>query len=222
MLGKDVYKCWYKENNKWCKWIKPTLFVDLDNQILKDIVDYEIPHIYYVDKLRDDTAIIIDEDGDKTIKEGIALINFGYILVPLFNSPYPLPNSKSLVSNLSIATLLIWGGTILKDKTVSDFAPPVFLLDKNRLNRYHKDKSIFDNSYDIYSQDLPSSNYFKNNGIKNIILKSDKINPDLNEILNKYRKNGLNILYTNGYETPKKAKLKKVLKKHNIDDEDFW
>lgn len=222
MLGKDVYKCWYKENNKWCKWIKPTLFVDLDNQILKDIVDYEIPHIYYVDKLRSDTAIIIDEDGDKTIKEGIALINFGYILVPLFNSPYPLPNSKSLVSNLSIATLLIWGGTILKDKTVSDFAPPVFLLDKNRLNRYRKDKSLFDNSYDIYSQDLPTSNYFKNNGIKNIIVKSDKINPDLNEILNKYRKNGLNILYTNGYETPKKAKLKKVLKKHNIDDEDFW
>ena len=222
MLGKDVYKCWYKENNKWCKWIKPTLFVDLDNQILKDVVDYEIPHIYYIDKLRDDTAIIIDEDGDTSIKEGLALMNFGYILVPLFNSPYPLPNSKSLVSNLSIATLLIWGGTILKDKTVSDFAPPVFLLDKNRLNRYHKDKSIFDNSYDIYSQDLPSSNYFKNNGIKNIILKSDKINPDLNEILNKYRKNGLNILYTNGYETPKKAKLKKVLKKHNIDDEDFW
>ena len=222
MLGKDIYKCWYKENNKWCKWIKPTLFVDLDNQILKDVVDYEIPHIYYIDKLRDDTAIIIDEDGDTSIKEGLALMNFGYILVPLFNSPYPLPNSKSLVSNLSIATLLIWGGTILKDKTVSDFAPPVFLLDKNRLNRYHKDKSIFDNSYDIYSQDLPSSNYFKNNGIKNIILKSDKINPDLNEILNKYRKNGLNILYTNGYETPKKAKLKKALKKHNIDDEDFW
>ena len=222
MLGKDIYKCWYKENNKWCKWIKPTLFVDLDNQILKNVVDYEIPHIYYIDKLRDDTAIIIDEDGDSSIKEGLALMNFGYILVPLFNSPYPLPNSKSLVSNLSIATLLIWGGTILKDKTVSDVAPPVFLLDKNRLNRYHKDKSIFDNSYDIYSQDLPSSNYFKNNGIKNIILKSDKINPDLNEILNKYRKNGLNILYTNGYETPKKAKLKKALKKHNIDDEDFW
>lgn len=222
MLGKDVYKCWYKENNKWCKWIKPTLFVDLDNQILKDIVDYEIPHIFYVDKLRSDTAIIIDEDGDKTIKEGIALINFGYILVPLFNSPYPLPNSKSLVSNLSIATLLIWGGTILKDKTVSDFAPPVFLLDKNRLNRYRKDKSLFDNSYDIYSQDLPTSNYFKNNGIKNIIVKSDKINPDLNEILNKYRKNGINILYTNGFELPKKAKLKKVPKKHNIDDEDFW
>ncbi len=222
MLGKDIYKCWYKENNKWCKWIKPTLFVDLDNQILKDVVDYEIPHIYYIDKLRDDTAIIIDEDGDTSIKEGLALMNFGYVLVPLFNSPYPLPNSKSLVSNLSIATLLIWGGTILKDKTVSDVAPPVFLLDKNRLNRYHKDKSIFDNSYDIYSQDLPSSNYFKNNGIKNIILKSDKINPDLNEILNKYRKNGLNILYTNGYETPKKAKLKKALKKHNIDDEDFW
>lgn len=222
MLGKDIYKCWYKENNKWCKWIKPTLFVDLDNQILKNVVDYEIPHIYYIDKLRDDTAIIIDEDGDSSIKEGLALMNFGYVLVPLFNSPYPLPNSKSLVSNLSIATLLIWGGTILKDKTVSDVAPPVFLLDKNRLNRYHKDKSIFDNSYDIYSQDLPSSNYFKNNGIKNIILKSDKINPDLNEILNKYRKNGLNILYTNGYETPKKAKLKKALKKHNIDDEDFW
>ena len=222
MLGKDIYKCWYKENNKWCKWIKPTLFIDLDNQILKDVVDYEIPHIYYIDKLRDDTAIIIDEDGDTSIKEGLALMNFGYVLVPLFNSPYPLPNSKSLVSNLSIATLLIWGGTILKDKTVSDVAPPVFLLDKNRLNRYRKDKSIFDNSYDIYSQDLPSSNYFKNNGIKNIILKSDKINPDLNEILNKYRKNGLNILYTNGYETPKKAKLKKALKKHNIDDEDFW
>ena len=222
MLGKDVYKCWYKENNKWCKWIKPTLFVDLDNQILKDIVDYEIPHIFYVDKLRSDTAIIIDEDGDKTIKEGIALINFGYTLVPLFNSPYPLPKSRSLVNNSSIAALLIWGAAILKDKDVVDDAPPVFLLNSNRLNRYRKDKSLFDNSYDIYSQDLPTSNYFKNNGIKNIIVKSDKINPHLNEILNKYRKNGINILYTNGFELPKKAKLKKVPKKHNIDDEDFW
>ena len=33
------------------------------------------------------------------------------------------------------------------------------------------DISIFDNSWDVYHQDLPTAEYFLNNGIKNIVVK---------------------------------------------------
>ena len=71
------------------------------------------------------------------------------------------------------------------------------------------DVSIFDNSWDAYAQDLPSSEYFLENGIDKIIIRSETIQKDLNKILFKFQKKGIKILFTDGYEKPKNVKLRK-------------
>ena len=87
---------------------------------------------------------------------------------------------------------------------------PVFLLDENRLNRYKIDSSVFDNSWDVYYQDLPSSKYFLNNCIDKILVRANKINKDLSKILFDYQKNNIKILFTNGFEPIKEIKIKKI------------
>ena len=67
----------------------------------------------------------------------------------------------------------------MKKIEIKENANPVFLLDLNRLNRYKISDSLFDNSYDIYDQDLPSAKFFLDNGIDTIIVRSEKIEKDL-------------------------------------------
>ena len=107
-----------------------------------------------------------------------------------------------------IEPLLVWGANELEE--IKDMKNPVFLLDLNRLNRYKLSPSLFDNSYDMYDQDFPTAKFFLENGIDTIIVRGQKIEKDLNKILYQYSKKNIKILYTNGFEEPKEAKLKKV------------
>lgn len=210
MKAKDIYKIWYEKGGIWKGWIRPVPFIGIDiPKTNLEIIDYSIPKINYLNKLFSDTAIIIDDFGVDSIKEGIALANLGFIPIPIFNGTNPNLNSKSTTNNSIIEPLLVWGALQLKNIKLEKGNPPVFLLDSNRLNRYKISRGIFDNSWDVYSQDLPTHDYLKNNNITKIIIRSNKINKDLSKILYKYQKNNIDILFTNGYEEPKKIRIKK-------------
>ena len=68
-------------------------------------------------------------------------------------------------------------------------ATPVFLLDNTRTNRYRAKESIFDNSWDLYKQDIPTAEYFKQNNISKIIIVADTIQKDLKKIFLEFQKN---------------------------------
>lgn len=108
---------------------------------------------------------------------------------------------------------LIQGAFELKKIEISDKAMPAFLLDSNRMNRYKIDISVFDNSWDIYAQDIPSAEYFLKNNINQIIVRGEKIQKDLRKILYKFQEKGIKILFTNGYEEPKLVKIERILEK---------
>ena len=99
-------------------------------------------------------------------------------------------------------------------------APPAFLLDSNRMNRYKMNLSVFDNSWDIYAQDLPSAEYFLKNGINKMIVRGEAIQTDLQKILYSFQQKGISIYLTNGYENIQKISLKKphYTKKEERDD----
>ena len=90
-----------------------------------------------------------------------------------------------------------------------DDAPPAFLTDTNRLQRHVMVESLFDNSWDVYHQDLPSAEYLWQQGIRKVVLICNTPAEDLKKILYPYGKKGMEILWTKGYETPKKVRLKK-------------
>lgn len=208
MTNKEVYKIWAPYHKKWTNWVRPVPFIYLDENI-NEFIDYNIPHINYLSEILDNTAIIIDINGIDSIKEGIELAKIGYRPIPIFNGTSP-NKALSTTNNKLIEPLLIWGALELQKIKLKDDSLPVFLLDDNRLNRYKINRGIFDNSWDVYYQDLPSSKYFLNNNINKILVRANKINKDLNKILYDYQKNNIKILFTNGFDPIKEIKIKKI------------
>lgn len=210
MTGRDIFKIWAPTGAKWTQWVRPVPFVGINENIkIYEISDFNISNIYYLEELVTDTAIIVDIPGNDSIKEGIALAKMGYRPIPIYNGTDQQKGAIATVDNYSIKVGLIKGAKELEKIKIDENAPPAFLLDTNRMNRFKMNISIFDNSWDIYSQDLPTAEYFFNNGIKNIIISSRIIQKDLSKILYKFQNKGINILFTNGYDKPKKVKINK-------------
>lgn len=210
MTNKEIYKIWAPDKKRWVDWVRPVPFINIDDSSSrKEFIDYRIPSINYLKEVLNDTALIIDIPGIDSIKEGIALAKLGYRPIPIFNGTDPPIGTISTTNNQIIKPLLIWGAFELKNIKLKNDAPPVFLLDQNRLNRYKINNGIFDNSWDIYDGDLPSPKYLLENGINKIIVRSNFQAKDLQKILYKWQKNNIKIFFTNGYEEPKELKLKK-------------
>ena len=213
MNRKEIYKIWAFRDGKWSTWVRPVPFVGIDSSYQNhEWIDYIIPTIHYLPGYQSDTAIILDIDGIDSIKEGIALAKLGYCPVPIFNGTNPQQGTKGTTDNQRIEPVLVWGAQELQKIKRIDNAAPVFLLDANRLNRYKVNPSIFDNSWDIYPQDIPSPHYFLKQGITKIIVRGNQLHPDLSKVLYPYQKNHIQILFTNGYEEPKMIKIKKPKK----------
>lgn len=212
MTGKEVYKMWAPFEYAWTDWVRPVPFVQIDDEDFKIYknINFDIPKINYINELKNNTAIIVDLPEYYSINEGIALAKLGYRPIPVFNGTAETKGAKATVNNHAVGASLILGGIELQKIELDKNAPPVFLTDSNRLNRYKMNISIFDNSWDLYHQDLPSAEYFLKNGINKIIVRGNRFNKDLNKILYRHQEKGMKIYFTDGYEKPEEIKLKKI------------
>lgn len=211
MTGKDIYKIWAPVNKKWVDWIRPVPFIMIDeNYKVEEYCNLKEYKINYLEKYENNIAIIVDLPGLESINEGISLARLGFRPVPVYNGVVEQKDSKAVTNNYIIGEGLIWGAEKLKQIEILEDAAPAFLVDSNRMNRFKMDDSYFDNSWDLYYQDVPSSEYFLKNNINKIIIRGNKINRDLNKILFEFQKKGLEIYFTDGFDIPKKVKLKKV------------
>lgn len=212
MTGKEVYKIWAPAGSKWIDWVRPVPFVQIDDEDFKVYKsrNFSIPKINYINELQKDTAIIVDLPEYYSINEGIALSKIGYRPIPVYNGTAETKGARATVDNHAVEAGLIWGAMELEKTELENDVPPVFLVDSNRLNRYKLDISIFDNSWDLYPQDIPSAEYFLKNGIDKFIIRGNLFNIDLKKILYKHQEKGMKIYFTEGYEEPKIVKLKKI------------
>ena len=210
MIGRDVFKIWAPIGARWGDWIRPVPFIGINTNLkVHEVCDFTIPNINYIKQLVSDTAIIADLPSYEGIKEGIALAKIGFRPIPIYNGTNEQEGSMSVVDNHSIEFALRWGAVELEKINIANDAAPVFLLDSNRMHRLKMDPSVFDNSWDIYPQDIPSAEYFLKNGIKKIIVRGVCVQKDLSKILYKFQKDGIKILLTTGYEEPREIKIKK-------------
>jgi len=211
LTGKDIFKIWAPVGAKWVDWVRPVPFIGIKEKTkLYTVTDFIISDIKYINKLDENTAIIVDLPSSDGIKEGLGLAKLGFRPIPLYNGTNGEQGAISILNNQEIETDLIYGALELKKIHIRDDAPPAFLLDSNRTHRFKMNVSVFDNSWDIYSQDMPSVEFFKQNNINKIIVRGEKIQRDLKRILYKFQKENIQILLTNGYEEPKKVTIKKV------------
>ena len=84
---------------------------------------------------------------------------------------------------------------------------------KEALNRFKMEASLFDNSWDVYHQDLPSAEYFLNHGIHKIIIVGESVSKDLKKILYGFQKKKIEIYLTRRYETLKKVRIHRPFRK---------
>ncbi len=212
MTGKEVYKIYAPEGAKWTDWVRPVPFVAIDTYNRELIIDWREKKAMFMQEYKSDTAIFVDLRGSESIEFGIALAKIGYRPIPVFNGTDIQEGAQGLVDTNLVESALINGALILKNIKIDSNANPAFLLDNSRLNRYRAKESIFDNSWDLYGQDVPSAEYFKQNGISKIIVVSNKIERDLRKIFFKFVKEKIEFYLTDGFSSPQKEVLKKNIK----------
>lgn len=212
MIGKEVYKIYAPNGAKWIDWVRPVPFVAIDTYHRKPIVDWVDRKAMFLKQYQQDVAILIDLPGKESIELGINLAHMGYRPIPLFNGTDEQQGSQATTNTYLVESCLINGSQKLKNIQLKNDANPAFLLDSYRTNRYRVKESIFDNSWDLYKQDIPSAEYFKQNGITKIIVVGDTIQRDLKKIFLKLQEKGIEIYITDGYSFPKKVILKKTIK----------
>ena len=210
MEVKDIYKIWAPEGCKWVEWVRPVPFFFIKKYNHNEFYNILDLKNIFIDKYLEDTAIFVDLIGARSIEFGIALSKIGYRPIPIFNGSDPNIGTIGISDNELLEEALITGSMKLKELKIKKDANPVFLLDSVRTQRYRKSFSVFDNSWDLYGQDIPSYDYFKNNGIKKIIVVSDTIQRDLRKIFFKFK--DMDFFITDGFNPVKKVILKKNLK----------
>ena len=212
MKGKEIYKIYAPNGAKWIDWVRPVPFVAIDTYNRKPIANFLDREAMFLKKYQQDTAIFIDLPGKESIELGIGLAHIGYRPIPVFNGTDEQQGSQATTNTYLIESCLINGSQKLKNIELKNDANPAFLLDSHRTNRYRAKESIFDNSWDLYKQDIPSAEYFKQNGITKIIVVGETIQRDLKKIFLKFQEKGIEIYITDGYTLPKKVKLTKTIK----------
>ena len=212
MRGKEIYKIYAPNGAKWIEWVRPVPFVAIDTYNRKPIVDWLDRKAMFLKQYQKDTAIFIDLPGKESIELGIDLAYMGYRPIPVFNGTDEQQGSQATTNTYLIESCLINGSQKLKNIELKNDANPAFLIDSHRTNRYRAKESIFDNSWDLYKQDIPSAEYFKQNGITKIIVVGDTIQRDLKKIFLKFQEKGIEFYITDGYLPPKKVILTKTIK----------
>ena len=212
MRGKEIYKIYAPNGAKWTDWVRPVPFVAIDTYNRKPIADWMERKAMFLKNYQQDTAIFVDLPGKESIELSIDLAYKGYRPIPIFNGTDEQPGSQATTDTYLIESCLINGSEKLKNIKLDNNANPAFLLDSYRTNRYRAKESVFDNSWDLYKQDIPSAEYFKQNGITKIIIVGDVIQRDLKKIFLKFQEKGIDIYLTDGYTFPQKVKLTKTIK----------
>ena len=212
MRGKEIYKIYAPNGAKWTDWVRPVPFVAIDTYNRKPIADWMERKAMFLKNYQQDTAIFVDLPGKESIELSIDLAYKGYRPIPIFNGTDEQQGSQATTNTYLIESCLINGSEKLKNIKLDNNANPAFLLDSYRTNRYRAKESIFDNSWDLYKQDIPSAEYFKQNGITKIIIVGDVIQRDLKKIFLKFQEKGIDIYLTDGYTFPQKVKLTKTIK----------
>lgn len=212
MTDKELYRIWAPLGKKWIEWVRPVPFVEIQ-EYSKDynITMFEVPALDFPEEKFGDAALIVDLPGAESVGVGIALAKDGYRPIPAFNGTIEQPGSRTTVDNQSVGMALLSGAAELQKIELSDDAKPAFLLDSNRLHRFRIGVSVFDNSWDIYPQDMPSADYLVNNGIHKVVVIGDRLSRDLKKILYEYQKKKIDIYLKKGFNEPKKVRVRKQL-----------
>ena len=214
MMNKEIYKIWAPVGKRWVEWVRPVPFIYINEMTPPpQITLMGLPGLAELNLDDKKTAIIVDLPGDDGVEAGILLAKeYGYRPIPVYNGVQTQKGARATSDNHSVMSGLVWGASILSQMNLADDAPPAFLLDTNRLQCFRIDGSIFDNSWDVYHQDLPTEDYFLKHGIERIVVVGNGMARDLKAVFADYPKKQIAVYWTDGYEKVKRINIGRAKK----------
>jgi hypothetical protein len=200
----ETYRIWAPEDSVWAQWAKPVLFL---HQPINSNISMELTNQTWNLSTDHHTMVILDLPGHSGVVESLSLARLGYRPVPLYNGVNG--PSSSIIKVTDIVRALYQGADELITCPIQPDAPPVFMLDSNRMTSGGKRPGIYDNRWCVFPQDMPSASFLIKEGITKIILRSNSIQNDLSHILRRYQEQGIEIFLSNEKEGEKKVTVVK-------------
>ncbi len=191
MTNQEVYKIWAPDGEEWTKWAKPVIF--MNDMVPSPGTNFNFESEKIAKEYDARTIVIVDLPDEKSVKVALQYAKKGYRPVPIYNGVAPDKKAKGIIDCTKLVSALYLGTGYLAQITINKDAPAVFMLDSNRMSTDVKIPGYFDNRWSIFPQDMPSSLYLKKNGIKKVVVHSDKIREDLSHILFKYQQDGIEV-----------------------------
>jgi hypothetical protein len=197
MKPSELFRLWAPEDSIWSPWAKPVLFAEdafLGGEPAQVGTWHSLVVKWAPTTSVGQTAIVLDLPGANAIWYGMAVSQRGFRPVPLYNGVW---GPMALVDVNPIRIALHEVEDVLTDLLVRlpASAPPVFLLDSNRLsNAASALPGRFDNRWYVFPQDFPSANLLLSHGINRVILAQPQAGPprsDLTHVLLRWQQAGI-------------------------------
>lgn len=193
--GEAAFTAWAPDESPWSLWAKPVLFVGLGSASpTTTMPPAQAVDVSRFPEPRDRMAIVIDLPGRAGADLGLALARIGYRPVPLYNC---CSSASAVVDVAPIEQVLRAGAEELPHLRIRDDAPPVFLLDANRMQGPAPLPGRFDNRWLVFPQDFPSASYLRSRGIGRVLLVQEKEaapREDLAHVLRRWQLGGIELM----------------------------
>jgi hypothetical protein len=208
----DVHRAWAPAEATWSPWVKPVLFAHLDEEVeprplpsspswlrgdvIAPLVDAATPgdrggHPYRADARLRDVAVVVDLPGVAGTQVGVALADFGFRAVPLYNA---VPSSVAVVDLYAVMATLVDAAD--KIAALPPDAPPAFLLDADRATGVGPiAPGRFDNRSFCRESDFPSAEALLRAGVRRVVVvqRAPLVADDLEATLFHWQTRGLGL-----------------------------
>lgn len=203
MTKEELFNAWAPEGVEWSAWAKPVLFAQWPDTVTPPATtpEWAEPNYLWLPQAGARTAIVVDLPAVESVRTGIVFARRGYRPVPLFNTshgPSPVIEIAPLVLELGR------GARLLQTISLAVNAPPVFLVDANRMQpAVPVSPGKFDNRWVVFPQDFPSAALLRSRGVSDVLVIQNGERPqeDLAHALLRWQQGGLRILAASPADT---------------------
>jgi hypothetical protein len=194
MTNEECFNAWAPEEGPWSRWAKPVLFAQGLEPLSLGLRSWPDPQEYlWLSHGNSRMALVVDLPGVESVETGIAMARRRYRPVPLYNTSI----GPSAVLNVAdLVKVLASGATALREMSLPPDAPPVFLIDADRMSpAVPSTPGSYDNRWVVFPQDFPSGTFLRSRGIEDVIVLHDRrgVQEDLAHVLLRWQEAGIRI-----------------------------
>lgn len=198
-LRRQIFDAWIPQESAWSPWAKPVVFATMDLPSEEEIARHRlgsIPPWLWLPQRLEPAAWVLDVPGTMSVVGAAVMATRGYRPVPLFNgSPQPAHMRAAVDVRQAAMQLALLSG-VVGGSPIAPNAPPVFMLDSDRLPARSPSPGMFDNRWMTFAQDFPSAGVLKRYAIGGVVVvmgDEELVSEDLQHVLRRWQEGGLPI-----------------------------